>query len=314
MTTRAEALREDERAHVQGPPPAAGQAHVPGVPPAAAGRRAMRASAAVATALATDGRTVISRLASAPPLTLRQTGPHTVHLVSTAAGPLGGDRLALHLDVAPHTMLELGSVAATLVLPGEGPSELLVTARVGAGATLRFAPEPTVLAAGCDHRLLVRLALEADASVLWREEIVFGRHGEAPGRCHARFDAIRDGLPLLRQEFTVGDPALDASPAVYGPARCVGTTFLTTGVKEAALAEGVAVLPLAAPATPAPVPAQAPATRASLPAQPPATLVSALAADAVQLRARLEWGERTAAGGNPPHPHQSERSGAAAPK
>ncbi|GAA2205708.1 urease accessory protein UreD [Nonomuraea monospora] len=233
----------------------------------------MRASAAVATALAPDGRTTLSRLASAPPLTLRQTGPHTVHLISTAAGPLGGDRLALDLDVAPRTTLNLGSVAATLVLPGEGTSELLVTARVGAGATLRFAPEPTVLAAGCDHRLLVRLTLEGDAAVLWREEIVFGRHGEPSGRCHARFDATRDGVPLLRQEFTVGDPELDASSAVYGAARCVGTTFVTAQVKEAAVAEGVAVLPLAAPGT----------------------LVSALAADAVQLRARLEWGERTAA-------------------
>ncbi|SEF69313.1 urease accessory protein [Nonomuraea solani] len=233
---------------------------------------AMRASAAVATALADDGRTIVRRLASAPPLTLRQTGPYSVHLISTAAGPLGGDRLALDLYVAPRTTLELGSVAATLVLPGDGESELLVTARVGAGATLRFAPEPTVLAAGCAHRLLVRLALEADANVFWREEIVFGRHGERPGRCHARFDATRDGLPLLRQEFTVGDPALDASPAVYGTARCVGTTFLTTCAKEPALGDGVAVLPLAGSGT----------------------LVSALATDAVQLRTRLEWGEHTA--------------------
>lgn len=237
----------------------------------------MRASAAVATARGADGRTVMSRLASAPPLTLRQTGPHTVHLVSTAAGPLGGDRLTLDLYVAPRTTLELGSVAATLVLPGQGESELLVTARVGAGATLRFMPEPTVLAAGCRHRLLVRLALEADADVRWREEIVFGRHGEEPGRCHARFDATRDGLPLLRQEFTVGDPALDNSPAVYGGARCVGTTFLTAAAKETAVAEGVAVLPLAVSGT----------------------LVSALAADAVQLRSRLEWGERTAIATDP---------------
>ncbi|WP_084774760.1 urease accessory protein UreD [Nonomuraea candida] len=237
----------------------------------------IRAEAAVATARAADGRTVVSRLASAPPLTLRQTGPHTVHLVSTAAGPLGGDRLALDLDVAPHTTLELASVAATLVLPGTGRSELLVTARVGAGATLRFAPEPTVLAAGCDHRLLVRLDLAADADVLWREEIVFGRHGEASGRCHARFDATRDGLPVLRQEFTAGDPDLGASPAMYGGARCVGTTFLTTPAKEAAVAEGVAVLPLAAPGT----------------------LVSALASDAVQLRSRLEWGETLATGRRP---------------
>ncbi|MGW0806736.1 urease accessory protein UreD [Nonomuraea sp. NPDC002799] len=238
------------------------------------GRRAMSARAAVATALSADGRTMLRRLASAPPLTLRQTGPCTVHLVSTAAGPLGGDRLALDLDVAPRTTLELGSVASTLVLPGEGASELLVTARVGAGATLRFTPEPTVLAAGCEHRLLVRLTLAPDAAVLWREEIVFGRYGERPGRCHARFDATRDGVPLLRQEFTVGDPALDSSPAVYGGARCVGNTFLTTSVKEPVVAEGVAVLPLAGPGT----------------------LVSALAADAVELRARLEWGERVAAG------------------
>ncbi|WP_228011155.1 urease accessory protein UreD [Nonomuraea phyllanthi] len=234
------------------------------------GRRAMRAGAAVATAPAPDGGTLVHRLASAPPLTLRQTGPSTVHLVSTAAGPLGGDRLSLDIDVAPHTTLELGSVAAGLVLPGHGTSEFLVTARVGAGARLRFAPEPTVLAAGCEHRLLVRLALAADAEVLWREEIVLGRHGERAGRCHARFDATRDGRPLLRQEFTVGDPALDSSPAVYGAARCVGTTFLTTPVKEPVVAEGVAVLPLAGPGT----------------------LVSALAADAVELRSRLEWGER----------------------
>ncbi|TDD01039.1 urease accessory protein UreD [Nonomuraea deserti] len=236
------------------------------------GRRVMRACAAVATASGPDGTPVLRRLASAPPLTLRQTGPCAVHLVSTAAGPLGGDRLALDLDVAPHTTLELGSVASTLVLPGEGVSELLVTARVGAGATLRFAPEPTVLAAGCEHRLLVRLALEPDASVLWREEIVFGRYGEASGRCHARFDVTCGGLPLLRQEFVVGEPALDASPAVYGAARCVGNTFLTASAGETVVADGVAVLPLALSGT----------------------LVSALAADAVQLRSRLEWGERAA--------------------
>ncbi|MFG1696377.1 urease accessory protein UreD [Nonomuraea sp. NPDC049309] len=232
----------------------------------------MRAEAAIETAAGAGGRTVIERLASAPPLTLRQTGPRTVHLISTAAGPLGGDRLRLDLRVAPGTTLELGSVAATLVLPGDGPSMMLITAHVGAGATLRYVPEPTVLAARSDHRLRVRLTLEPGATVLWREEIVFGRHGEPPGRCHARFDATCDGVPLLRQEFTVGDPALDGSPAVYGRARCVGTTFLTGRAAAPAVAEGVAVLPLAAAGT----------------------LVSALAGDAVQLRARLEWGERQA--------------------
>ncbi|MEV0345351.1 urease accessory protein UreD [Nonomuraea sp. NPDC050680] len=247
--------------------------------------RGMRARAAVATSLA-GGRTVISRLSSMPPLTLRQTGPRTVHLVSTAAGPLGGDRLELDLDVAPGTSLEVGSVAATLVLPGDGESVMVISARVGAGAALRFAPQPTVLAAGCAHRLVVRLTLAAGAHVFWREEIVFGRYGEAPGRCHARFDATYDGRPLLRQEYTVGDPAIDASPAVYGDARCIGTTLISPppatpslatsseAASGAVVAEGVAVLPLAGPGV----------------------LVSALAADAVALRRRLEWGEGVALG------------------
>ncbi|MFC4529487.1 urease accessory protein UreD [Sphaerisporangium dianthi] len=238
-----------------------------------AGRRVFDARAAVVTELS-GGRTVLGTLRSDPPLTLRQTGPGTVHLVSTAAGPLGGDRLKLVVDVAPGTRLRIASVASTLVLPGAGRSVMTVEARVGAGATLVYAPEPTVLAAGCDHRMIVRLALAEGASVSWREEIVFGRYGEAPGRCHARFDATVEGVPLLRQEFVAGDPAVDGSPAVYGDARCVGTV-LVAGPRfpyeagECALSEGCAVLPLAGPGT----------------------LISALAPDAPALRARLAWGE-----------------------
>jgi urease accessory protein len=258
----------------------------------------MAARAAVGTSLA-GGRTVVSRLSSAPPLTLRQTGPRTVHLVSTAAGPLGGDRLELDLDIAPGTSLEVGSVASTLVLPGDGESVMVITARVGAGASLRFSPQPTVLAAGCFHRLVVRLTLAAGAHVFWREEIVFGRYGEAPGRCHARFDATYDGRPLLRQEYTVGDPALDASPAVYGDARCIGTTLVTpktttpTPAAPDPAAHGPAVSRAASGAAVSRTAAGAVVADgvAVLPLAGPGVLVSALGADAVELRRRLEWGE-----------------------
>ncbi|MBE1562351.1 urease accessory protein UreD [Nonomuraea africana] len=302
----------------------------------------MRASAVVATALS-GGRTILPVLRSDPPLTLRQTDPHTVHLVSTAAGPLGGDHLALDLDVAPGTHLEIGSIASTLVLPGEGESLFVVTARVGEGALLSFTPEPTVLAAGCAHRMEVRLTLAEGARVRWREEIVFGRYGEAPGRCVARFDATVEGRPLLRQELAIGDPALDGSPAVYGPARCIGTTLLTAPPHRTTPEISPTALPIekipagdaasaiissediawggvapegVAPGSATPGSAITPGSATSggvasggvalksgaggsvvaegvavLPLAGPGVLVSALAADAVELRRRLDWGE-----------------------
>ncbi|GAA3407390.1 urease accessory protein UreD [Streptosporangium vulgare] len=239
--------------------------------PGPAGRRSMRARAAIVTRMDSGGRTVLATMRSGPPLTVRATAPGRVHLVSTAAGPLGGDDLALDIEVAPGTALEVRSVASTLVLPGLTGAEsvMTITARVGAGASLRFAPEPTVLAAGCLHRMVVRLDLAEDARVLWREEIVFGRYGERPGRCHSRFDAVLGGVPLLRQEFVVGDPEIDGSPAVYGDARCVGSTLVTGRAPETVVGDGWAVLPLAGPGT----------------------LVSALGRDAVELRRRLRHGE-----------------------
>ncbi|WP_329092021.1 MULTISPECIES: urease accessory protein UreD [unclassified Streptosporangium] len=242
--------------------------------PGRAGRRSMRARAAIATRLDSGGRTVLATMRSGPPLTVRATAPGRVHLVSTAAGPLGGDDLALDIEVAPGTALEVRSVASTLVLPGSAGAESLmtITARVGAGASLRFAPEPTVLAAGCLHRAIVRLDLAEDARVFWREEIVFGRYGERPGRCHSRFDAVLGGVPLLRQEFVVGDPEIDGSSAVYGDARCVGSTLITGRAPETVVGDGWAVLPLAGPGT----------------------LVSALGRDAVELRRRLRHGEEAA--------------------
>jgi urease accessory protein len=276
---------------------------------ASRGGRSLDARAAVATERA-GGRTVLATLRSDPPLTLRQTGPGKVHLVSTAAGPLGGDRLELRLDVAPGTSLEIASVASTLVLPGPGESLTIVEARVGAGATLRYAPEPTVLAAGCAHRMVVRLVLEEGASVSWREEIVFGRHGERPGTCHARFDATIRGAPLLRQEFVVGDPAVDGSPAVYGDARCVGSVLIAgPAPAEPPLARtvpprgsvppegsapwesGAAGPALAGPVTGGAVLAEGCAV---MPLAGPGTLVSALAPDAAALRERLTWGEAQA--------------------
>lgn len=245
---------------------------------------------AVVTAECDDtGRTKITRLRSDGPLAVRQVagpggpGDHdlaTVYLVGAAAGPLGGDDLALHLNVSPGARLAVRSAATTLILPGHPgdpvESRFTVRAMVGAGGRLDFGPEPTVAAAGCQHRSLADIRLGPGAGLRWREELILGRHAEPPGRFASRCDVTLDDLPLLRHEIRVDDTGAYASRAVLAAAETVGTVILAGAdlIKEPYVADELAVLPLA----------------------DQGVLVSATATDASTLRRRLDHGEATGAG------------------
>ena len=226
------------------------------------------ARAAVAAECDGAGRVRITRLRSDGPLALRVSG-ETVHLVGAGAGPLGGDDLELTVGVGPGARLDVRSAAASLVLPGRPgspPSRLTVRARVAAGGRLDFSPEPAIAAAGCDHRALADIRLDEGAELVWREEIVLGRHRERPGRYVSRFDVTVGSVPLLRHELRIDEDA--TSSAVLGGAKAVGT-LLVSGpgpAPEPYAGEGFAVMPLAGPGV----------------------LVTALAPDSVRLRERLE--------------------------
>ncbi|MCU1484231.1 MAG: urease accessory protein UreD [Actinomycetia bacterium] len=184
----------------------------------------MKASAAVEV-VAADGRSRCTVLRSDPPFTFRQTGP-VLSWIGTAAGPVGGDELALDVVVGPGADLTLGSVAASLVHPGPtgAPSSTAVRVTVGPGGRLRWQPRPVVLVRGCDHHADTTVDLADGAALLWREEVVLGRHEEEPGSLRQRLVVDRAGRPLLRTELAVG-PRWPASlgPAGTAGARAVGT-------------------------------------------------------------------------------------------
>ncbi len=234
--------------------------------------------------------TRISLLRSDWPLMLRTTSPPAagpvtewacrdvpavgVHLVAGAAGPLGGDRLRLEVDVGADSALMLGEVAATLLLPGSRgeQSRLDVRLRVGAGATLVWQPEVTITAHGCRHVTDVRIALEHGARLLLREAIAFGRHGEPPGSHRQRLRITTPDGPLHDQELHIGPaaPGWDG-PAVTGGHHAIGTLLLVDpGTRSTATDE------LRLPDT------------AFLPLSDHATLFSSLAADTATLRRRLD--------------------------
>ena len=147
----------------------------------------MKAGARIVAEADPAGTTRLTTLAGQAPLLLRRTGPRgptaTVQLVGGAAGPIGGDQLALSVEVGAGAAVRVESVAASVALPGTGggQSRLDIRARIDAGGSLVWSPQPLIAARGARHRTDSRIDLGAGARLSWREEIVLGRSDEEPG-------------------------------------------------------------------------------------------------------------------------------------
>ncbi|MCP2311915.1 urease accessory protein UreD [Kitasatospora paracochleata] len=228
-----------------------------------------------------DGRggTALPVLAGGGPIALRRTrGGATarVTVIGAMAGPLGGDRLALRIDVRPGAALHVGSAAATISLPGRDgrPARWDLDFTVAEDAELHWLPEPVVAATGSRLLTRTRITLAAGARLHYREEQVLGRHhdlarGAPPGRLTSRLTVRQAGRPILDQQTDLGPgaPAWDG-PASLGGHRAAGH-LLTVGH----------------PAPPVPPPGHD-AALLTLPGTD-ATLLTALAPDALRLRRLL---------------------------
>ncbi|MDT2008169.1 urease accessory protein UreD [Rhodococcus opacus] len=166
------------------------------------------------------------RIAAVGGLAARITGRDTVHVIGTAATPLGGDHWDITVRVLSGARLTLRSVAASLALPGRGCA--LSTAHwsveVGDDASLDCALEPTVIAGGAEHRVETAVALAESSAVLLRERVQIGRSGEESGRWVGIMNADLGALPLLRHQLelgvgTVAHDVLDGPAAVTSELR-----------------------------------------------------------------------------------------------
>jgi len=218
----------------------------------------MRARARIVVEADRRGGTRASVLRSESPLLLHRTGPPagtglTVHLVGGAAGPLRGDDLKLDVEVGPGAWLDVRSVAASLALPGPAgrpPSRISLCVTVAEGATLRWMPEPLIAAAGCHHITSTEVRMAAGAALVWRDELVCGRHGEDPGDASTDITVRHAGATLYRHEFAVGPAAPGwCGAAVLGERRAVGSLVVVGADPPPAATAGddSAIMPLAGP-------------------------------------------------------------------
>ncbi|MCV7099779.1 urease accessory protein UreD [Mycobacterium palustre] len=160
----------------------------------------------------------------------RCTGPDTVHLLSAAAIPLGGDTIDIRLVVEGGARLRLRSAAATVALPGAATATSHASWAIEVTGSLDVDLEPTVVAAAASHVSSVAVAVHHGGRIRFRERVQIGRCGEQEGFWSGSLHADHDGRPLLRHRVELGagslaDDSIDAPRAVISEFRYPAGAF-----------------------------------------------------------------------------------------
>ena len=153
-------------------------------------------------------------------LAARRTEPDTVHLVSAAATPLGGDAIHIRVVVEEGARLRVRTAAATVTLPGSTTPESHAFWTLEVAGDLDIDPQPTVVAATSRHFTSTRLELATEGRAHLRERIQIGRSDERQGFWSGSLRADVDGSPLLRHRIELGHGSI-ADDALGTPMACI---------------------------------------------------------------------------------------------
>ena len=105
-------------------------------------------------------------------------GELLVHLNNVSGGILGGDQLALRVEVAAGANAILTTTGATRVYRARAESDSArqsTEIRVGAGGRLEFLPDPLIPFAGSRYEQNATILLNEGATLLWWETLAPGR-------------------------------------------------------------------------------------------------------------------------------------------
>ncbi|MCW2558025.1 MAG: urease accessory protein UreD [Mycobacterium sp.] len=150
----------------------------------------------------------------------RCTEADTVHLVSAAATPLGGDTIRVRVVVEPGARLRVRSAAATMAMPGTATMESRASWDLEVAGDLDLDPQPTIVAGHARHLSTIRLTLTGDGRARLRERVQVGRSHERQGFWSGSMHADVDGAPLLRHRVELGVDSVTADE-LGTPLACV---------------------------------------------------------------------------------------------
>jgi urease accessory protein len=156
---------------------------------------------------------------------LLDSGPQhaRVALVPDGALLLAGDAIRLDVEVGPGARLELVEPAGTVAFDMRGAKATWdVHVDLAEDATLVWAGEPFVVAAGARVRRSTSVRLDAGSRLALRETIVLGRHQERGGLLEQSWSAYGPGgVPVLVEQLVLDESA--HRPGILGGHRALGT-------------------------------------------------------------------------------------------
>jgi urease accessory protein len=155
-----------------------------------------------------------------------------VYLVHPPGGIVGGDALALQVDVQPGAHALLTTPAATrFYRAGPHPRAILTQHLAVHDGALEWLPQETIVFDGARARTTTRVDLSGEARFLGWEIACLGRpangEGFRTGELHQDFLLYRDGEPLLldRMRLSGASPALAGQWGLDG-AQAMGTLLM----------------------------------------------------------------------------------------
>ena len=189
---------------------------------------------------AQDGVTRRGKVHESGSLRVRFPSPEGAGLsgvfVNTAGGVAGGDRFDVDIAAGEGTRLTLTTAAAEKVYRAAGvPAQLNIALKVAAGAHLAWLPQETILFDRARIARRIDIDLEAGASLLLCEIVVFGRSAMGERMCEGEFVdrwRVRRGGRLILAETVslagdIGEKL--ARPAIARGAVAVATVLIVPG-------------------------------------------------------------------------------------
>ena len=175
-------------------------------------------------------RCVAARVSHVGPLRIQKVlwpeGPSLAHLIllHPPSGLAGGDSVAFDLTLAQDCRVLLTTPGSGRWYRADAPASQTVAVSVGAGASLEWLPQETVLHDGVLGRSRMTVDVAAGAAALGLEVLVLGRRASGETLTRADFRSHltlrREGRLLLAEAARVG--GAERGPAALGQGHVSG--------------------------------------------------------------------------------------------